>query len=496
MAATTAEANVLGIWTVLDENSSGSEDELDQLAVFQNPSRETLSPATKLLASGSLQSILEDTRKPKKSKLLESSAKPQGNVSMELSTKPSSQWHDSDSEVEQGTSSWRFRGHVENATGSVAGPQRHSVHSHTRFASDRASNGSPHRQSTLADALSSAFMRNAEAPYPESEIKTLKTRQNRLGDAFSAPGSQRHQRNDRNAGLRRSRRHPLPISQEEIDEYLDVNVAPVSFGVANTNVPNQDAGRASELVTAFNRRHVLRSISKPKSTLPKLAWSATSHAYFSESYTAAYINRVSEWFGSESIDQVAKIDDRLVSMHPTPQIPRVIRPASPLNSGELANSDESSFEDTRSATPTPAVLEPLVTDSVLNGTKRDAGEMGGQYVKETERPKTTGLSDVPTLDETWSIQAHTRLLEKLLKGKTKLSEDEVKLIKKYLGTLERDDQTTISVAFKACRQEDKNAFLRTLSRLLELSDLGVSEMDDKKIRNSAAAILKTYDAAD
>ncbi|ESK93849.1 hypothetical protein Moror_13032 [Moniliophthora roreri MCA 2997] len=478
-----SEANAVKMQTVIKDSNNG----LDQLANLQNCNMHAPTPAKTWLPSSSLHLLQsmpqsEDPCKAKRSPSLGISATAYGNVSKKDSPNPRSQ------EPAQLCKSALLGagtgpGDAGNMSGKAGdtGPTRPNlVHDLTSDHHEDRPTSSPNSGSAIADALSSAFTKNAAEPYPESAIGALKTRRNEFRDTYQHESS---------AALSTRSRQKLQQNQE-FDEYLDVNVAPVSFGGTGAKVAGQEAeaeevAELGGIIAAFNRRHIARSISDSKSTLSK---SSTSYACSSESYTAAYLNRVSEWFGPEGADQAANIDNRPITIQPTPQIPRVVRPASLANPSDFADDDESSVNDTRSVTPTSAIVQIRTTDSLSSGEKREVGEMDVRYTK--RQRMMASLSD---MDEPEPVPSHTMFLERLLKGKTKSSEEKVEHVKSYLAALGRGEQTAISAEFEACRQEDKDAFLQTLYRLLTSSGPGVIAED---LNKSAAAVLEKYGLGD
>ncbi|KAK7051315.1 hypothetical protein VNI00_004815 [Paramarasmius palmivorus] len=499
MASALSEAEAFKMWTVLEENSE-SEDELDQLTLNRPSHTElVLSPNSSTPASSLWPKDTESKQAPQP---LHIDSVSDGHVSSEAKLSDTlSQKTPKDLKTPNLTSE-----------GNSGQPSR-SRPIPSGSAQDILINGHHDRDliktpASLADALSSAFQNNYEDPYPELTITEgtgLSNVVNQSVDGHAAFGKKSvhvQPPAENIPGARRSRRHPPLISQEAVDEYLDVQVAPITEGeekkAGNDLEAEKSAEQLEDTVTAFNLRHVLKRVPSLRKPHPKSSSSTrSSYPASSESYTSAYLNRLTEWFGAESVNKATHLEQNPARMHLALQIPNSIHARSP------SYGDSEPFDDTPATSATSVdSLERHDLSSSRPSKKRRASDLESTEAKRQKTMSSSNsvapsspLSAIPDPNKAEPALLHALALQRLLKGKIGVNKEQFTLTKSYLADLGRDHQTVASTAFEASEPETKEAFLRAISQVLRTADLGLLKRDEKVIKTYAAKVFEKYGAA-
>ncbi|KAK1227267.1 hypothetical protein PQX77_009754 [Marasmius sp. AFHP31] len=439
--------------------------------------------------------------------------------------------------------------------------------------------------SSLADALSSAFNRNAEDPYPSPKTLTGISR-----DAFKREKRSRNEphvpaaRNSTNVKLTAnvvSGRRPIQVWQPElvegpratkarqrgfklqraIEDHLDVQYAPVNLGHRQESeitvdgdvemvVSHQSADRMPDTQKAaidrktrefqsnkfvvMNLRHILSSRtggadSETRSEKPRIE-RPPSYAVSAQSYTAMYLERVGEWFKDHELGHNTAEVDQAEQPHgspefmfiPSPQIPRQ-QSLTGLHSSTWDHATSPSVDadetETSEMNATPPPPESRTAGSVLNtpssGISAGTGVLGKRKLGETE--ETLSPTDVTNHHSASLNPCHSpkgdsannssmilnivSLLQRLVKGKSLLKDEELNQTRVFLEILGQNGETIYSKALETSPLEDRTCFFRLISQLVSETSLGldaseISEADGKSVQRYARAVARKYGALD
>ncbi|KAG7096497.1 hypothetical protein E1B28_003927 [Marasmius oreades] len=540
------DTDVLRLWTTLDDHLDDSEDELDQLEV-----NDVISAKTLLTSSSKLNSPTKQ-RTPQKSAHVTLKLKNSNTVESRVSTPTSPKSIKRATTTSSENSARRSRELIIRTP-----PSRASEHRATkRIKIDnsnqvRSLNASVHEssnispfsssgqvtESSLADALSSAFNKNAEVPYPSPRalVGTSRTSLKRgfnHGTITTALTGNQHQDYvaDLNGPLKIKRKgKPATFSQEKIDEYLDVHILPihsnreshvvdgdismtdVNDAGMNLSTPHAESGvntkesRVWQTVT-FNLRHVMASRTRERHARSPSTKTMPSYEVSGQSYTAMYLERAGQWLGDHvSLNgpemEGPETNYRRESMiNPSPQIPRTglsdVAPAmndwDDQTSSSFDTDDVMMLLDANTTSPPKSDDERSVTfvNVGLAGPVKSDSNHGAEA--QSERSRTPSLSSGSSF-----VNALT-LLQRLVKGKTRLSDEEVHSTRTFLELLGSSGQSVYSNEFQTSTPEDRACFLQLVSRLSSRTastlDLpGVPEGEARLIKKHARIVAQKYD---
>ncbi|KAL0066003.1 hypothetical protein AAF712_006993 [Marasmius tenuissimus] len=437
--------------------------------------------------------------------------------------------------------------------------------------------------SNLADALSSAFNRNAEDPYPSPK--------NLAGTARDASKREKRGRNEPHVSAARnstnvkltanvvSGRRPIQVWQPElvegpratkgrqrgfklqraIEDHLDVQHAPIDLGhgqeseitvdgdveiVASHESADRmpDAHKAvidrktrefqSNKFVEMNLRHILSSRtggadSQTRPGKPQIE-RPPSYAVSAQSYTAMYLERAGEWFKDHELGENATEVDLAEPPHgsrefmfmPSPQIPRQ-QSLTGLHSSTWDNPTSPSVDADETetseitATPPPPEIRPVgsVPSTPSNGSSAVTGVLGKRKLGETE--ETLSPTDIAnhhsaSLDPYHSPKSNSAndssillnavsLLQRLVKGKSLLKDEELNQTRVLLEALGQNGETIYSKALETSPLEDRTCFFKLISQLISETSLGldtsgISEVDGKSVKEYAHAVARKYGA--
>ncbi|KAL0577564.1 hypothetical protein V5O48_004427 [Marasmius crinis-equi] len=401
--------------------------------------------------------------------------------------------------------------------------------------------------SNLADVLSSAFTQNAQEPYPSPRTlaRTLPEQTKRHKNNFLAPktslaantrlivGARRPLHLWQADGAPRSRRTERTRDgfkiQHKIDEFLDVQYAPITLGTGQssqsptdetpspatpmTDVVDTARETRSNQIIAFNLRHVFASHAAKKQESPPTP-KPPPYAVNPQSYTAMYLERVREWFGDHALGEDITEEETVARdltgrlehiIMPSPQIPRQHSLTDVLTNDWEDRTSTSIDPDDTEASELNATSPSNTTGSAIGapaGSQQSNDlEVSVSPIVGLERGHVEGSTSRESTD-TWNLLNATILLQRLVKGKTKLADEDVRHVRTILESLSSDSRTIYSKALEDGTPEDRTCFLQAVYRISSqvssttTTDLpGLSQADGRAIKRSAWAVARKFNAA-
>ncbi|KAF9268399.1 hypothetical protein L218DRAFT_614092 [Marasmius fiardii PR-910] len=226
-----------------------------------------------------------------------------------------------------------------------------------------------------------------------------------------------------------------------------------------------------------------------------------------QSYTAMYLERVGRWIGDndphhgpEEEEPERTNHEREIIINPSPQIPRrgASNTALAIENDQWDGQTTTSFETDEillrdaNATPPPE-SDDGNSVTIVNGILIGPVESDSNHDVDSQS-ETSGNSILPS----GSLVDAITLLQRLVKGKIKLSDAQVQSTRKFLETMGSSDDTIYSAEFERSAPEDRVHFLQLVSKLCSRTassiDLpGVEEGEARLIKKYARMVVQRYD---